>query len=270
MDGVSTRTGEMPWDGFGRRLENTASAGDAARVSGISEVELFSFFDPVVKAAGVRYGSAGKTNDGREVWAIVRLGEDSEIALGDAIGRYVLLAHATASTRVPSISCRPVRLISSTVLRDNLLYPLTRVVRNVAEPQLEEPPDLVLEKLRLHFDQLARQFRLMASMSLGWEQLQEYLERVFPNPNPARNQRHREMLAERPRALAECARLFVEGKGNDLPDVRRSLWAAYNAVAQYVDYCQFAEYDPKRLNHVFGSPLKAYAMRQASRLVPAH
>lgn len=64
-----------------------------------------------------------------------------------------------------------------------------------------------------------------------------------------------------------CSRLFRDGGGNDLPGVKRTLWAAYAAVAEYFDHYKTVAEDWKYLQHIWFSPLKASALSVASRLV---
>src|SRR5579863_5245813 len=238
---------------------------------GISSVQ---FFDPIVKTGAAFYDCAGSSEKSKEIWILARVEGDFEVAPGDSVCPFLLLVYKSASSRVPVISCKPVRLVNATTLNDGLLYPLTRVVRNSEERTcLEEAADLAVEKIRLHFNQLAERFRSMTRVEMSQERLQAYYEGVFPNPDPAKaNQRLRErfarIVAERPSGIAACARLFVEGKGNNLPGVKGSLWAAYGALAEYVDYWM-AEDDEARLGYVFASPLKAYAMGKATQIMRA-
>jgi hypothetical protein len=39
-------------------------------------------------------------------------------------------------------------------------------------------------------------------------------------------------------AIDTMHRLFVDGRGQDIPGVRGTAWAAYNAATEYVDYFQ--------------------------------
>ena len=68
------------------------------------------------------------------------------------------------------------------------------------------------------------------------------------------------------RARAESARLFEAGRGNDAAKVCGTLWAAYNGVAEFVDYAVTHRDAGPRLDAIwFGSGYrsKARASRRA-------
>jgi len=67
----------------------------------------------------------------------------------------------------------------------------------------------------------------------------------------------------------ECTRLFTEGKGNDLPTVKGTLWAAYGAVVEYVDYHELKIDAPKYLNRIWYDPLKIAALNVARQMIPS-
>jgi hypothetical protein len=99
------------------------------------------------------------------------------------------------------------------------------------------------------------------------KQVHSYLETVFPAARASGRGSKYKDSADRERAIKECTQLFVEGKGNDLPSARRTLWAAYSAIAEYVDYFETRLDDPQRLHQIWGSPIKSYAMSKATKLL---
>ena len=114
---------------------------------------------------------------------------------------------------------------------------------------------------------VADAFRAMLRIEMDRDRLRSYLESVFPKARASgRGSKYRDP-ADRERAIEECTRLFVDGRGNDIPAARRTLWAAYSAITEYVDYYETRLEDPQRLQEIWGSPLKTYAMVKARKLV---
>ena len=241
----------------------------------IQNLDAFAFFDPIVKAGGAIYDCIGTAQEGRLIWMTVRMQRENEIAASDVVARFVLLVyrHGTSGPigsrggKAPTMSCKPVRLACKSTLDDGLLYPLVKVkVTPAGITELEDSPSVALDKIDRHFDELANRFRAMLRIQMSEIELRSYLDAVFPKAHASGVGKYRDP-ADRDRAIAECVRLFAEGKGNDLPAAKGSLWAAYSAVAEYVDYYETRPDDPQRLNEIWGSPLKTYAMGKATKVL---
>jgi phage/plasmid-like protein (TIGR03299 family) len=295
---------EMPWHRFGTALRKVGTSQQAVRVAGldwkvviepphgkrsesvliredtatvltrvkadyvpIQNLNVFRFFDAIVEATNASYESIGTAGNGRWVWMVARMKEQMEIGPGDEVGRFVLLSYKHGSPGPPTLSFRPVRLAGKNTFRDQLLYPLIKV-RSTAQgfTELEDAPQVAAEKMAQHWDSLAQMFRLMLKIKIDEEGLQQYFESVFPKVRAADRGKYRNAV-DRKRAIAKCIHLFVEGEGNDLPHARGSLWAAYSAITEYVDYYETEADDPCRLDGIWGSPLKNSAMARASNLV---
>jgi hypothetical protein len=233
----------------------------------MQNIDLFTFFDPIVKAGVAAYDSIGALENGKWVWMIARMKAQMEIAPEDSVAQFILLAFKHGTSGPPTLVCKPVRLAGKSTLRDELLYPLIRVkVTPGGWTELEDPPQAAIGKIARHFDSLADRFRAMLRVKMDEKQVHSYLETVFPAARASGRSKYSGPVA-RERAIKECTRLFVEGKGNDLPSVRRTLWAAYSAIAEYVDYYETRLDDPQRLHQIWGSPIKSYAMSKATKLV---
>jgi hypothetical protein len=105
--------------------------------------------------------------------------------------------------------------------------------------------------IRERFDEIAASFKRMATVSVNHERLAHYVDRVFPMPADERDERAQARVS---RSRAEAARLFEAGRGNDAAKVRGTLWAAYNGVAEFVDYAMTHRDADRRLKAIwFGS-----------------
>ena len=234
----------------------------------IQNLDAFGFFDPIVKAGVAVYDSIGTLENGRWVWMIARMTQLTEIAPGDPICFAILLSHRHGGSSVPTVACKPVRLVAKNTLHDGLLYPLFRTkITEEAIASLEYPPETVVEMIARHFSSVADKFRAVMKVAMTKDEVRGYLDAVFPKARIVGRSKYRDS-ADRDQAIDECGRLFVEGVGNNLPRVRGSLWAAYNAVAEYVDFCETRPEDPTRLQGIWGSSLKRAAMARATKLLP--
>ena len=116
------------------------------------------------------------------------------------------------------------------------------------------------------------------------ERLDGYLEAVFPPPPEARATAHQDAYERRAARMQKsrwAARwCFETGLGNQQPQVRGTLWAAYNGVTEYVDHCvsvvgkrrkRPATTPDRRLRSIWfvdGHYTKARAYREACNLLP--
>ena len=87
----------------------------------------------------------------------------------------------------------------------------------------------VLGLARVCFDDLEGQMDLMARHYPNYSQVSAYFKNLVPDPeegNPARAQNVRD----------ELFRLFENGKGQDIPEIKLTSWAMFNALTEYVDH----------------------------------
>jgi Domain of unknown function (DUF932) len=81
-----------------------------------------------------------------------------------------------------------------------------------------------------YFDIFGQRCQAISTVPLNRKMLDNYFAMVIPPPPPSRSGTHVRQVHEL------LAHLFEEGRGNELRQVRGTLWAAYNAVTEYVDH----------------------------------
>jgi len=73
------------------------------------------------------------------------------------------------------------------------------------------------------------------------------------------------------KVMEEVSALFEKGRGNDMPGVKGTWWAGFNAVAEYADYYRSPKASPenraKSLLFGSGADLKRRAWKEALALV---
>jgi hypothetical protein len=122
------------------------------------------------------------------------------------------------------------------------------------------------------FLELQRVFAALLETRLEDQALDDYLCPVFPDPAGDAKKEARE-IADRHRKAAKY--LSRHGRGNGVPGVKGSLWAAYNGVTDYVDHRKpnrrASDFSDSRLNYVWfgaGERVKQRALSAALQLAP--
>ncbi len=215
---VRTDTG-VPLSVVGRRFQP------------IQNADAFRLFDPVIQKFGASYERAGACDGGRRVWIQAKLPGGLWITKEDKVERYLLLSmlHGGGSLQVLET---PIRIWCKNTLLRALEEGKHRAIRirhaGDIEGQVLEAERL-LELSLASFGAFSEEAQAFAKRMIRKEALEAYIRSLVPDPkdgDPVRAAGTRETLL----------RLFETGKGNDLPSVRGTLWAAVNAAAEFADH----------------------------------
>jgi phage/plasmid-like protein (TIGR03299 family) len=237
--------------------------------------EAFRFFDPIVGEKAAAYHTAGALGKGERVWILAKLPEDIRIIGDDIANKYLLLSNSHDGSSAVQIKFTPIRVVCHNTLTLALNQgPSLRVTHTRDLRERLMIAQNLLSRIRTRYDRLANIFQLMATVQVDRGRLAAYLKSVFPGPI----QRQNESLRQRALQQAQCdregsAELFEKGRGNDVPAVRSTLWAAYNGVAEYIDYRRYGKASPDRqLNAIWfgeGYSAKARSFTVAEKFINA-
>jgi phage/plasmid-like protein (TIGR03299 family) len=239
----------------------------------IQNGEAFRFFDHLVAKYRASYEGAGSCDGGRRVWIQAKLPGGMWVTKEDEVEKFLLLhmRHGGGSLQVLDT---PIRIWCRNTLLRALREGRHRAVRifhrGDIDLQVREAEALLALSLR-SFEGFEEEARAFAARGLNRCDLREYLVRVVPDPkdphtDPARAFATRENLV----------RLFETGKGNTLPSVRGTLWAALNGVVEWIDHERPTRADAgddpsgnrwKSAKFGTGAALKARAWQEALRLL---
>lgn len=241
------------------------------RFQPIQNADAFGFFDHLVGKRNATYERAGACDGGRRVWIQAKLPGEVWVTKQDNVEKYLLLSmlHGGGSLWVLTT---PIRVWCKNTLLAALEEGKSRAIRirhvgNIEE-QVREAERLLGLSIN-SFDTFAEQAKAFAGRMIKKEALAAYFETLVPDPkdaDPARAVSTREAFV----------RLFESGKGNDLPSVRGTLWAALNGVVEFIDHERQtrtregeAEAENRFKSAQFGSgaALKARAWSQALALL---
>lgn len=226
--------------------------GDTGAVLGIvgdefvpfGNADAFAFFEPLVHEGLISLETAGSLRGGRRVWIMARVGTCGpvEVVSGDIVEPFVLLCHGHDGSLALRVGFTPVRVVCantlSMALDDGAGLFVLRHTSGLAAG-LVSIRSAIAEQIRI-FQGSAESWAFLAGRRCTPELFEQYALRVFGRT--PEDLADAEVSATQPspttgaRLLAAVKPLFEEGMGNDLPGVRGSWWAAYNAITQWVSH----------------------------------
>ncbi len=267
--------GEVPWHGLGTRLDNPATSAQAIEAAGlgyevrlstlvtadgfpvpkrkavvrddtgavlgvvgdrfvpVQNLESFNFLDAVVADGGLRYHTAGALGRGERIWMLAKLSGDIHVrGSEDVVERFLLLSNAHDGTAALRVFFTPIRVVCANTL--SLAHRNGRgegvAIRHIGDlhAQARQARE-VLGLARGFYDDLEGGIDRLASHYPTAAQLDAYFRSLYPDPEEGSNARARN-------AREELFRLFERGRGQDIPAVRHTTWAAYNAVTEHIDH----------------------------------
>ena len=308
-------TGERPWHGLGTELAQPATAAEAIEAARmgwevkkvpvhlpdgveipghyatvredtgaalgvvgdqyqpIQNKEAFSFFDSVVGGGQAIYHTAGSLGQGERVWILAKLPEIIRVTVEDVVEEFLLLTNSHNGWSSLRMFYTPVRVVCQNTLNMALGGAARKGIAIRHSGDIRSKIGEAQRALGLaveFYSEFAEVAELCRKQELAMKQLDAYLKAVVPDPKDGR------ISARAKNVRDEMTRLFETGKGNALPGVRGTLWAALNAVAEYADHVRIprakdpADRASNRLEGIWfgsGATLKARAWDQALALV---
>lgn len=229
--------------------------------------EAFAFFDPIVGQNAAVYQTAGALGNGERVWILAKLPEPIRVIGDDITDKYLLLSNSHDGSSAVQVKFTPIRVVCQNTLTMALRRgPTVRVVHNTSMRDRLAQAEALLGIVNSRYQRIEEAFQEMVRVQIDQRKLNAYLQDVFPDPAELED----EAAWKKTKAHREASEYyFVHGRGNDQPGVQRTLWAAYNGIAEYVDY-QLTGSGPseRRLDSVWfgqGYLIKARAYEAAWR-----
>lgn len=203
------------------------------RYQPIQNAECFSFLDAVVADGSLRYETAGALRKGEKVWMLAKLPGHIRVRHSEDISeKYLLLSNSHDGSSALRLHFTSVRVVCANTLtmadREGRGEGITIRHQGNLVAKIRQARE-VLGIAARYFDDLSGQFDLLARHHPSYAQVSAYFKAVYPDPedgSPTRAQNVRN----------ELFRLFESGKGQDIPEIKLTSWAALNAVTEYVDH----------------------------------
>lgn len=221
--------------------------------------EAFRFFDPFVEEGHFQYETAGSLKGGRRVWVLASLSNGlREVVKDDPVKGHILLSNTHDGTTPVISMLTDVRVVCwntmQMALSEGSNRSTVRHTRNLTN-RMENMQE-VITAAHNSFEKALEQYRFLASVQLNTVALEHFIKAVYGKNKDD----------ELPKGGAQIINLFENGQGNNLPAARHTMWAAYNAVTEYVDHHRNSNSLDKRLESAWfgqGSELKATALQVA-------
>lgn len=312
-------TGEVPWHRLGTQLDQPATAREAIEAAGLNYlVELkplattdgtevpsrkatvrtdtgtvlgvvgngyvpvqnyqaFGFLDAVVADGGLRYHTAGALGKGEKIWLLAKLPGNIQVKnSSDIVDKFLLLSNAHDGSAALRVYFTPIRVVCQNTLalaeRRSQGQGVSILHKGDLQAKINEAQQ-VLGFAQRFFDDAAEWINRLASYYPTQEQLATYFKEIYPDPEERKDNTRATNIRQ------ELHRLFEEGIGHDVPEIRHSTWAAFNAVTEFVDHVRSSrgttnlERDSRRLDSVWfgsGDRLKQKAWNLALRMAIAN
>lgn len=303
--------GEKPWHGIGTELKNPATAEEAIisaklnynieltdlhtskktlenhkatirtdnhnilgvvspKYQIIQNQEAFGFFDAVVGQKLAIYHTAGALGLGERIWLLAKLPSDIIVKGNDVVEKYLCLTSSHDGKSALRMYFTPIRVVCQNTLNASLQRGEGISIRHSGDIQLK-----VAEAQRIlgisieYYKEFEGIIQNLAQKPFNTENAELYFKHVlFGQQIPE------EMSTQAENKLNKMLYLFDKGKGNDLPGIRHTAWAAYNAVTEMVDHhgtIKNMQSDPtNRLKNIWfgaGANLKERAFEEAVALL---
>jgi phage/plasmid-like protein (TIGR03299 family) len=205
--------------------------------------EAFEFFQPFLDAKEASLETAGSLLNGRRVWILAKINRPDSVIVAksdDRVSKYILLSNSHDGTLAVKVGYTPIRVVCNNTLtaaHNSRGSALLRIKHtgNIVET-LNEVRD-VMNVANATFEATAEKYRTLASKEINSKDLEKYIKIVFATPKQEEEAiLNGEELQSGQRVMGRIIELFENGRGNDLPGVKGTMWAAYNAVTEYLQY----------------------------------
>jgi len=205
--------------------------------------QAFSFLDPIVGQDAAIYHTAGVLGQGERVWILAKLPGHIRVVGDDITEKYLLLSNSHDGKSSVQIKFTPVRVVCQNTLtlalNDGAAY---RVTHHADIHQKLKQAHEMLGIINSKFDGLEQSFQAMSRVKMNSNRIAEYLATVYPDSSEPDKQ----VLVERDRSWSEY--FFDQGRGNRMPGVAGSLWAAFNGVTEWQDHRKSRQNENQRLS----------------------
>lgn len=198
--------------------------------------EAFSFFDEIMAETGARYHTAGALGNGERIWLMAKLPESFEPLLGDRVDQFCLLTNSHDASSSVEVRFTPIRVVCQNTLTAALRGTKETVsIRHTesVKGKLQQTA-MILKDMRDHFAAMGETFTELAHFQINDEWIEAYMLKLFgPEPKQDAHGITKNLWEKKVNAYEK--RLHT-GMGIDLPGVKGTAWAAYNAAVEWADY----------------------------------
>jgi phage/plasmid-like protein (TIGR03299 family) len=206
-------------------------------------------FDALNSDKRITIETAGSLRGGRKVWMLARINNaEADVLKGDAVRGYILVATSHDGTMAHTTQFTGTRVVCANTLAVALHGGGSRVRvhhKGNAVDTVKEVSKLI-DVATGTFQASVEQYQRLARRNINMKDLERYVRVVFQIPEPLPGETDTSKL------VPKIAELAYNGIGMDLPGVRGTLWAAYNAVTEQLTHHRGKSQDVRLDSLAFG------------------
>ena len=198
--------------------------------------DAFKVFEPLIDSGDMRLHTAGSLRGGERVWGLCQLGlENTEIVPNDEIAKFALLSNGHDGKLAVHFGFTPIRVVcanTEAMARSSKASKLIRIRHHrFVKNNVEKLRD-IMNLADQEFEATAEQYRFLASKQINASDLHKYVKIVLD----VQQQEDDDLSTRTKNIIGKVEEFFLIGKGNDMPGVNGTYWAAYNGVTEYLNY----------------------------------
>ena len=206
----------------------------------LQNIDAFNFFNPFLESNQASLETAGSLRQGKRVWILAKINKDPMVIVpksDDIVNKYVLLSNSHDGTMSVRAGFTPIRVVCANTLAFSINHKASSLIRLKHTKNLNVNLERISEIMNLanqQFEATAEQYRVLASKEINAADLEKYVKLVFVGPKYEQMEKEGKTPARD--VLPKVQNLFETGRGAQLPGVKNTYWAAYNAVNEYLGY----------------------------------
>lgn len=196
----------------------------------VNNIEAFNFVDQLHMDGVIKYESAGSLRGGRIVWLLARMPEEFKVTDVDVLRQYILFTTAHDGSRAIRVVPTDVRVVCANTLSlaisDEKRGLSIRHMGDISEKLADARRAIkaVNEEFTTYHETVTR----LRKAAFDMDRMEAFVNVLIPKEEGV-NDTFRQNMRE---AIIAA---YTDGPQN-LPGVRNTSWAAFNAVTQFVDH----------------------------------
>lgn len=238
----------------------------------VQNKEAFDFFKPFIDSGACTIETAGSLRQGRRVWVQAKIKADPFTVKGnDTVEAYVLLSNSHDGTTAVRTGFTPQRVVCQNTLAMAHGDRASKFLRIRHTQNVLETLSLARDAMNLasrEFEASVELYQRLARRDIVKSDLENYVKLIFNTPKEIEAKGNLANIDGK-RIFNQIEPLFEVGRGNDMPEIRGTAWAAYNAVTEYLQYKRGTD-DQLRLDKLWfgeGRTLNQKALEVALAMV---
>lgn len=215
--------------------------------SPLQNEEAFKWFDPFINSGECSFETAGSLFGGERIWVLAKLNRDPMVIVGDdTINKFLMLSNCHSDKRSARIALCPIRTVCWNTECANYKNKSTKFLSVRHTDKIKDNINAIrdiVNTANADFEATAEQYRSLTKMSVNQTLLKKYIKLVFKEEDDAEKDasdeaKRKYSVKEDDSRLIEnkIIPLFEGGLGSRLPGVRGTMWGAFNAITEFLNW----------------------------------